>query len=113
MTAELVIMDRKKVMVIHYFHQMCCSYLAHLALLVIKITHLLVEFSTPLHNCLKINNIVKVPLHAGDFTYQSFDLFIPEDRPYTTPSGLLHAHFFTLRIIKAEVEHPDKRVFRS
>src|SRR4030042_1743297 len=98
-------------MIIHDFHKVSCTYLAHAALFIIQFTYLPVEPASTFHNCLEVHNIVKVTLHSRYLAYQRLDLFISEDSAYTSPSGLLHPYLLPLWIIEGEVKHPYQGMF--
>ena len=113
MGSEFVIMCWQKVMVIHDLHEVGCSPGAHFGTVCHRARASPVEASPAFHDRLKVNDIVQVTLDPGYLADHSLDLLIAEDGTDATAAGLLQPYLLSLRVIEAEVEHADQRMFSS
>ena len=113
MASEFEIMDRKQVIIVHDMGEVGRAFRTHFALLVVKLTHFLVEGATAFLYGFHIYHVVAVPSDCFNVGYHGFDLFVAQNRANPSAAGLFQADFFTLDIVKCEVEHPDQGMICS
>ena len=111
--AELEVVGRQQVIVIHDLDQVCGAHAAHLVLLVVQLDDLLVDALADGADALEISRVVGVGPHAGVADDDRLDLLVAQHGADAAAAGLLDARLAALGVVPAHVEAADARVLTA
>ena len=86
---------------------------AHFALFVVEFAHLLIKRTASFLDGFHVHHIVAVSTNCFNMGYHRLDLFITQHSPNSATPRLFEADFLALDVVKTEIQHSDKRMFRS
>ena len=101
--SELVVVDRKKVVGVHYLHKVRRSDRAHLALLVVEVVDALVDARAAALDGLHVHRVVLEAREVRALHYERRDVLVPEHGAAAAASGLLQTNGLAAHVVEAEV----------
>ena len=111
--AELEVVGRQQIVIVHDLDQVRGADAAHLVLLVVQLDDLFVDALAHGADALEIGRVVGVGAHAGVADDDRLDLLVAQHRADAAAAGLLDARFAPLGIVPAHVEAADAGVLTA